>query len=57
MQRYDILSSFHISEVSYDLQARRYLVVNLQNQEIPIKFNVPANLKDFSPSALRRSGR
>lgn len=57
LQRYDILSSFHISEVSYDLQARRYLVVNLQNQEIPIKFNVPANLKDFSPSALRRSGR
>ncbi|MDF5996868.1 DUF1329 domain-containing protein [Pseudomonas aeruginosa] len=49
LQRYDILSSFHISEVSYDLQARRYLVVNLQNQEIPIKFNVPANLKDFSP--------
>lgn len=57
LQRYDVQSSMHVSEISYDLQARRYLVFGLTNEDKPIKFGVTASLKDFNPSALRRSGR
>lgn len=57
MQRYDVLSAIHISEVNYDLQANRYITYGLENEEKQTKFGVNATLKDFSPAALRRSGR
>ncbi|WP_242208377.1 MULTISPECIES: DUF1329 domain-containing protein [unclassified Pseudomonas] len=57
LQRYDVLSAIHISDVSYDLQARRYIVSGLENEEKRAQFGIQANLKDFSTSALRRSGR
>lgn len=57
MQRYDVLSAIHTSEVNYDLQANRYIVYGLDNEEKATKFGIKAELKDFSPAALRRSGR
>lgn len=57
LQRYDVLSAIHISEVTYDLQARRYVVYGLENEERSATFGLTAKLTDFSPSALRRSGR
>uniref|UniRef100_UPI0030D7DADC DUF1329 domain-containing protein n=2 Tax=Pseudomonas sp. EL_65y_Pfl2_R95 TaxID=3088698 RepID=UPI0030D7DADC len=57
LQRYDVLSSIHVSDVSYDLQARRYIVSGLENEEKRAQFGIKANLKDFSTAALRRSGR
>ncbi|MFC5699340.1 DUF1329 domain-containing protein [Pseudomonas sp. GCM10022186] len=57
LQRYDVLSAIHVSEVAYDLQARRYVVYGLENEEKLTRFGIRATLKDFSPAALRRSGR
>lgn len=57
MQRYDVLSAIHTSEVNYDLQANRYIAYGLENEEKQTKFGIEATLKDFSPAALRRSGR
>jgi hypothetical protein len=56
LQRYDILSALQVSEVSYDLQARRYVAFALSNEEKPAQFGVTFKLSDFSPSSLRRSG-
>lgn len=57
LQRYDVLSSVLVSDLSYDLLSRRYVVYGLMNQEKPYQFNYKATLKDFSTSALRRAGR
>ncbi len=57
LQRYDVNSAIHISDVAYDLQARRYNVYGLENEEKTTQFGITAQLKDFSPAALRRSGR
>ncbi|MGH8433007.1 MAG: DUF1329 domain-containing protein, partial [Pseudomonas sp.] len=57
LQRYDVLSAIHISDVAYDLQARRYNAYGLGNEEKTTQFGITAQLKDFSPAALRRSGR
>lgn len=57
LQRYDVLSSIHVSDVAYDLQARRYVVYGLENEEKLTQFGIRAALKDFSPAALRRAGR
>jgi len=57
LQRYDVLSAIHVSEVVYDLQARRYVAYGLENEERSTRFGLTAKLADFSPSALRRSGR
>lgn len=57
LQRYDILTAMHVSDVSYDLQARRYIAYGLMNEEKPAQFDLQAQLKDFNPAALRRSGR
>lgn len=57
LQCYDVLSAMHVSEVAYDLQARRYITYGLMNEEKPAQFGLKAQLKDFNPAALRRSGR
>ncbi len=42
----------------YDLTSRRYLVDGLINEESrPLDFTVSARSRDFTPGALRRSGR
>ncbi|WP_271410947.1 DUF1329 domain-containing protein [Pseudomonas sp. Q1-7] len=57
LQRYDVLSAIHISDLVYDLQARRYIAYGLENEEKTTSFGITAKLKDFSPAALRRAGR
>ena len=44
-------------EVHYDLQNGRYLALGLNNQERPEIFNREMRKRDFTPDALRRSGR
>ncbi|MNG20717.1 hypothetical protein D3C84_1049960 [compost metagenome] len=51
-----MLSSIHISDLSYDLQSRRYIVAGLENEEKRPQFGLKATLQDFSTAALRRSG-
>ncbi|MDT4813033.1 hypothetical protein FQZ97_460040 [compost metagenome] len=58
LQRYDVNVNFPSSDVSYDLQARRYLVNGVENEEkAGMQFGWKGTLREFSPSALRRSGR
>jgi hypothetical protein len=57
IQFYDVLLPYAQSEVSYDLQSRRYGVVGLRNQEKGYDFSASARLRDFSADALRRLGR
>lgn len=57
LQRYDALSAIHVSDVAYDLQARRYITYGLENEEKTTQFGIKATLQDFSAAALRRSGR
>ncbi|MCY1451973.1 hypothetical protein D9M71_688680 [compost metagenome] len=52
-----MLSYLQVSDVSYDLQARRYEIYGLENEERHAQFNLEAKLSDYSPAALRRSGR
>ncbi|MFI3245698.1 MAG: DUF1329 domain-containing protein [Ferrimonas sp.] len=44
-------------EVYYDLNSRRYLAMGLDNQGDVVDFNQEMSAKDFTPNALRRSGR
>lgn len=58
LQRYDVNVNFPSSDVCYDLQARRYLINGLENEEKePMQFGWKGSLREFSPSALRRAGR
>ncbi|MGJ7513743.1 DUF1329 domain-containing protein [Pseudomonas baetica] len=57
IQFYDVALPYAPSEVSYDLQSRRYGVVGLRNQEAGYNFSAPSQLMDFSANALRRMGR
>ena len=54
MQYYDAPVLFNAGDVVYDLQARRYVVVGVTNQERPIRFNVKQDLAFFSTDNLRR---
>jgi hypothetical protein len=40
----------------YDLQARRYVVTDLVNEEKPMKFGQKYSLNNFTTDALRRQG-
>ncbi|MCY1268723.1 hypothetical protein D9M69_187660 [compost metagenome] len=58
LQRYDINVNFPPSDVGYDLQARRYLINGVENEEKEAaQFGWKGTLREFSPSALRRAGR
>jgi hypothetical protein len=54
MQFYDAPVLFNTGDVVYDLQARRYVVVGVSNQEKPIKFGLKPDLAFFSTDNLRR---
>ncbi len=54
VQFYDAPTPWFASEIFYDLQARRYLVTGLGNQEKPIKFGVKRDASYYSPDQLRR---
>ena len=46
----------HAASSMYDLQARRYIVHNLNNEEKPARYGVKYELNQFSPDSLRRIG-
>lgn len=54
IQFYDAPTPWFAAEVQYDLQARRYIVIGLTNQEKPIKFHPKVDAKYFTPDNLRR---
>lgn len=56
-QLYDAPTFGPAGEVIYDLQARRYLVNALTNEEKPVEFGEKYRTRDFSQAALRRMGR
>ncbi|WP_370263245.1 DUF1329 domain-containing protein [Limnobacter sp.] len=57
VQLYDAPTFGPAGEVMYDLQARRYLVNALTNEEKPMEFGKKYTTADFSTAALRRMGR
>ena len=57
VQWYDAPAMGPAGEVMYDLQARRYIVNALTNEERPIVFGKKFKTRDFSQAALRRMGR
>jgi hypothetical protein len=44
-------------EVHTDLQAGRYLAIGLNNELPPYQFGIKRTMADYTPDALRRSGR
>ncbi|MFI4940023.1 MAG: DUF1329 domain-containing protein [Burkholderiales bacterium] len=54
VQFYDVPTPWIACEASYDLQARRYLVTALTNQEKPVKFNFKLESSYFTVDNLRR---
>lgn len=54
---YEVPVPWHTLEVLHDLQARRYLVLGLDNDKPPYNFDAQLQTQDFRPSALRRQGR
>ena len=57
VQLYDAPTFAQAGETIYDLQARRYLVNALTNEEKPVEFGKKYSVADFSTAALRRMGR
>jgi len=56
VQFYNAPAFFIGGSAQYDLQARRYVVSGLTNEEKPIEFNTPLKASDFTTAALRRTG-
>lgn len=56
LQYYNVPAFFIGGSAQYDLQARRYVVNSLTNEEKPIQFNIPLRPSDFTTGALRRIG-
>lgn len=56
MPFYDQPMTWGVGDVLYDLQARRYLVSGLSNEERQMQFGGSMNLNYFSTAALRRDG-
>jgi hypothetical protein len=54
---YEVPMLWTALEVHTDLQAGRYLAIGLDNQYPPYRFNIKRTQADFTPDALRRSGR
>ncbi|GAB2879305.1 DUF1329 domain-containing protein [Pseudoduganella ginsengisoli] len=54
IQYYDAPTPYFAYEAQYDLQARRYLLTGLSNQEKPIKFGLKLEPSYFTPDNLRR---
>lgn len=53
---YQVPVPWHTLEVLHDLQARRYLVLGLDNDKKPYDFEAGLKPQGFRPSALRRQG-
>ena len=58
MQMYYADVPFTAAQGYYDLTNNRYLVIGLQNEErVPVQFDHVASYTDFTPAAIRRSGK
>jgi len=57
MNYYNVPCVWTALEVHTDLQAGRYLALGMYSENPPYKFNIKRNLEDYTPAALRRSGR
>ena len=55
IQAYDAPTTWFAAEVFYDLQARRYLVTGLGNQEKPSTYGAKVGPGFFTPDSLRRA--
>lgn len=53
----DVKVPHYAGNALYDLQARRYLAHQINNEEKPTEYGVSLKLSDFSPDALRRIGK
>ena len=54
---YEVPTFMPTAEAHYDLQSGRYISSYLTNESEPFKFNAEFKKDNFTPSALRRSGR
>ncbi len=57
MNYYNVPCVWTALEVHTDLQAGRYLALGMYSENPPYKFGIKRNLEDYTPAALRRSGR
>jgi len=57
MNYYNVPNTWTSLEVHTDLQAGRYLAIGLFNESEPYNFKAKLSNSDFTPAALRRSGR
>lgn len=58
MQMYYADVPYTAAQGYYDLASERYLVIGLQNEERkPVEFDHIASYTDFTPAAIRRSGK
>ena len=54
---YEVPTFWSKVEVHYDLQSGRYIAINLNNEHPMYDFDVTFEASEFTPAALRRSGR
>jgi len=54
---YNVPTIWTALEVHTDLQAGRYLAIGLNSENAPYKFDIKRSAEDYTPAALRRSGR
>jgi hypothetical protein len=57
MTYYNVPSVWTSLEVHTDLQAGRYLAIGLNSEFAPYEFDIKRTLEDYTPAALRRSGK
>jgi len=57
MSYYNVPALWTSLEVHTDLQAGRYLAVGLNSENAPYQFDIKRSLDDYTPAALRRSGK
>jgi hypothetical protein len=57
MNYYELPLPWSTLETYYDLQSGRYLAMGLDNEHEMYEFDITRTSRDFSPAALRRSGR
>jgi hypothetical protein len=54
---YDVPTHWSTLDVYYDLNARRYIAIGLDNEHSMYKFTEEQDNKDYTPNALRRENR
>jgi len=57
INHYNVPNLWTTLEVHTDLQAGRYIAIGLTNESKPYNFNATFTTSEFTPAALRRSGR